>query len=115
MQLYLANGKNETQRDLQLNFITISSRITNSRGFSCSIEPKHISNCSFLDTQDMFQMTLQLFVWPTKVDKNVVFSTITNSFSNITNSFSNITNSFSNITNSIINITNGFSNITNSI
>ena len=53
------------------------------------------------------------FVWQAKVDKNGVFSNITNSFCNITNSFSNNTNSFSNITNSFINITNSFSNITN--
>ena len=45
-------------------------------------------------------------VWQAKVDKNGVFSNVTNSFSNITNSFSNITNSFINITNSFSNITN---------
>ena len=45
-------------------------------------------------------------LWQAKVDKNEVFSNITNSFSNITNSFSNITNSFINITNSFSNITN---------
>ena len=45
-------------------------------------------------------------VWQAKVDKNGVFSNITNSFSNITNSFSNITNSFSDITNSFSDITN---------
>ena len=45
-------------------------------------------------------------LWQAKVDKNGVYSNITNPFSNITNSFSNITNSFSNITNSFSNITN---------
>ena len=45
-------------------------------------------------------------LWQAKVDKNGVFSNITNSFSNITNSFSNITNSFIDITNSFSNITN---------
>ena len=42
-------------------------------------------------------------IWQAKVDKNGVFSNITNSFSNITNSFSNITNSFIDITNSFSN------------
>ena len=52
------------------------------------------------------QRTRVSLLWQAKVDKNGVFSNITNSFSNITNSFSNITNSITNITNSFINITN---------
>ena len=52
-------------------------------------------------------------IWQAKVDKNGVFSNITNSFINITNSLSNITNSITNINNLFINITNSFSNIHN--
>ena len=52
-------------------------------------------------------------LWQAKVDKNGIFSNITNSFSNITNSFSNITYSITYITNSFIYITNSFSNMNN--
>ena len=47
---------------------------------------------------------IRVDIWQPKVDRNGVFSNITNSFIIITKSFINITNSFTNITNYIRNI-----------
>ena len=60
--------------------------------------------CSKFEVRKYDKFTRKL--WQAIVDKNGVFS-------NITNSFSNSTNSITNITNSLINITNSFRNINN--